>query len=282
MKVDLILLTKNDMATLPETLHSITFIDKINHVVLIDGGSKDGTIEFVANWARNHGLNLRVLRNVKGRARARVVGLKEARTEWVVMLDSDVILAPNWFEEVSKHVGHDVGAIWAVEDPRGDPYRTVYDVMTVYYQLDRYNLSYYSDRYYTHALLIRREPALKIMLEPKYHEFHVMEDHFLGLKMTNMGYKWIKCMTTSFIHNSRQRRWTKELWLAGYNGTLLRYYNIRKVVKGLLLGPLKSMIMMLSGRVKIGLWNYYGYIVLALGFFLAKLKLALGMERLIA
>lgn len=255
---------------MPDLLASID-AGYISRLILVDGFSQDQTVSIARRWASRHDLPIDVL-EVKGRGAARLEGLRHAKTEWVFMFDSDVILAPNWFSAIDEHIGPDVGAVWAVEDPQGDPYRTVYDVMQSWYQLPRELMSYISERYYTHAIVIRRDPALEIMSSATYQGLYVFEDHYLGLKLTQMGYHWVKCTTTNFIHNSRKRRWSKDLYGAGYFGAAMGFYRLRHIARGLLLGPIKSAVMISSGRAKVGLWNYYAYLLVALGFTLARIK----------
>ena len=271
MKVDVVILTYNDGDRIRDLLDSIDWPEKINRLIVVDGGSKDLTLDIIRSWCRRYNVKYRIVENIKGRGRARRIASELVETEWIAMFDSDVILSPRWIYDVLEHIDEDVGAVWSVEDPVGDPYKTVYDVMSIYYHLDRYNMSYNSQRYYTHNLLIRRDLFYEATHIDDYDKYHTFEDHALGLFITQRGYRWIKCLKARFLHNSRKRRWTKDMFYSGLVGARIGFYNHRYIVKTLLLGPLKSLVMILSGRMRVGLWNYYSYLVLAFGYLCCKL-----------
>lgn len=79
--------TLNAAARLPDTLASVAEADE---VVVIDGGSTDGTQALAA------GLGVRVVQAMRGRGSQLAVGVAVARGEWLLLLHADTRLAPGW------------------------------------------------------------------------------------------------------------------------------------------------------------------------------------------
>jgi GT2 family glycosyltransferase len=96
-RVDFVVPTRNDRATVGATLDSIArqTVRPITCSV-VDGLSKDGTVEFVRErypWVRIH-----VKQTDSGPADSRNVGQSLGSAEFVAFLDSDVTISPDWAE----------------------------------------------------------------------------------------------------------------------------------------------------------------------------------------
>ena len=114
MRVDVVLLTKNSLKPcLKECVESVYANVPVNRLIVVDGGSKDGTLEFLKDFP-----NVLIVDDSKGnRATARQKGIGMIKTEWHLHVDSDVILCKDWFDKTSKLMRSDVGAIWGVAIP---------------------------------------------------------------------------------------------------------------------------------------------------------------------
>lgn len=99
MKVDVIVLTNNSERTLKAALDSVLREVDYNQVIVIDGGSKDKTLEIVSEYDV-----AKIIKNVKRVGLARYLGAKHATTEWICYVDSDIYLCNSWYEEVLRWV----------------------------------------------------------------------------------------------------------------------------------------------------------------------------------
>ena len=79
--------TLNAAASLQATLASVTAADE---VVVVDGGSDDGTAALAA------ALGARVMAAPRGRGAQLAAGVAAARGEWLLLLHADTRLAPGW------------------------------------------------------------------------------------------------------------------------------------------------------------------------------------------
>jgi rSAM/selenodomain-associated transferase 2 len=77
----------NAAASLQDTLASVTAADE---VVLVDGGSDDGTAALAG------GLGARVMAGPRGRGAQLAAGVEAARGEWLLLLHADTRLEPGW------------------------------------------------------------------------------------------------------------------------------------------------------------------------------------------
>jgi rSAM/selenodomain-associated transferase 2 len=77
----------NASASLRQTLASVAAADEL---VVVDGGSSDGTAELAAS------LGARVLSAPRGRGSQLAAGVAAAKGEWLLLLHADTRLAPGW------------------------------------------------------------------------------------------------------------------------------------------------------------------------------------------
>ncbi|MEM3590703.1 MAG: glycosyltransferase family A protein [Candidatus Bathyarchaeia archaeon] len=114
MRVDVVLLTKNSLKPcLPECVKSIYDNVPVNRLIVVDGGSTDGTLEFLEKMP-----SVEIIDDSRGnRATARQKGIEAVETEWHLHVDSDVMLCRDWFAKASRYIQDDVGAIWGVAIP---------------------------------------------------------------------------------------------------------------------------------------------------------------------
>jgi GT2 family glycosyltransferase len=110
----IVIVTYNSLADLPTCLQSIRSTTRHPYeILLIDNGSSDGTREFLASLS-----DARVVLNAAnhGFSRACNQGIREARGEYVLLLNPDTVLTPNWDGKLIAHFGEGVGAVGPLSD----------------------------------------------------------------------------------------------------------------------------------------------------------------------
>lgn len=109
--LSVIIITKNSMDKIEDCLKSVG--DIASEILVIDGGSTDGTIEI----ARKH--NAQVINQAgKGYADWRNQGIKEAKREWIFYLDSDERATPELTSEIKSLVTSHESSFSAYAIPR--------------------------------------------------------------------------------------------------------------------------------------------------------------------
>jgi len=214
-----VLLTKNSVKPcLKDCVDSVYANVPVNRLIVVDGGSKDGTIELLEKYP-----NVVVIDDSKGnRATARQKGIEAVGTEWHLHVDSDVILCKDWFLKAFKLIEPNIGAIWGVAVPIEPHTYNIAYAMSRFYRMpirDMLVKQMRSERCMTHDTLIRTE-AVKDIRIPK--DLHVWEDDYIGRWIIRKGYKFLKTKDPYCLHNVCE----KGLDNAILNGYLLRKYNV--------------------------------------------------------
>jgi glycosyltransferase involved in cell wall biosynthesis len=114
VKVTLGVCVKNNQATVKEAIGSIInqdFPHKFMEVIVIDGCSKDKTVQIIANALSNSDIEFRVLSEDNGLGFARQMVVDNAAGDYIIWVDGDMVLAP---DHVQKQVAfmernHSVG-----------------------------------------------------------------------------------------------------------------------------------------------------------------------------
>ncbi|WP_395639729.1 glycosyltransferase family 2 protein, partial [Pseudolysinimonas sp.] len=126
LELSVVIPSYNSADWLPTTLEALAIaLDRSGmraEVVVIDDGSTDPTVRVLDEIARGYRFPLRVVTQRNGgRFLARVRGLREAAADWVMLLDSRILMHPDSIAHVARVVADDPAAtIWnghAVTDP---------------------------------------------------------------------------------------------------------------------------------------------------------------------
>jgi glycosyltransferase involved in cell wall biosynthesis len=113
-RVDVIMRTKNSAEMLKQSLDSIFQEIPVRKVIIVDGGSTDDTIKIASQYENveiydKPELNL---------GQATQFGFKVAKTKWIAVIDSDIILKNGWYSHMSEYMNESD----AVEGSRIDYY----------------------------------------------------------------------------------------------------------------------------------------------------------------
>ena len=111
MRVDASIATRNNAPTIGSCIRAIRENIPVNRLVVVDGGSTDGTAEIAQS------LGARVAMHTGLLGAVRYFQAEQCETEWIAIVDSDVYVYSDWWREVSKYVNEpDVGMISAIGD----------------------------------------------------------------------------------------------------------------------------------------------------------------------
>jgi glycosyltransferase involved in cell wall biosynthesis len=237
MKLDVVLLTKNSLKPcLSECVDSIYRNIPVNRLLVVDGGSTDGTLELLRRYP-----NVVVIEDLHGtRATARQKGINAVETNWHVHVDSDVILCDEWFEKAWGSVADDVGAIWGVAVPNEKHYYNAVYAMSKYYHTSVKNLmvrQMRSERYMTHDTLIRTSTVKDIKIPPN---LHIYEDDYIGQHIIRKGYRFLKVPEPYCLHNVTPVERTSGYVTTGYLLKTYHYGRFSQVVRRVLTSIPKS------------------------------------------
>lgn len=87
----------NEVSELLNSLANQTIADSLFEILIVDDGSTDNTEEVINNTKTKSALNITFLKqNHKGPGEARNFGMKEAKGEYFLFIDSDCIADENW------------------------------------------------------------------------------------------------------------------------------------------------------------------------------------------
>ncbi|MCS7125627.1 MAG: glycosyltransferase [Aigarchaeota archaeon] len=121
MKISFVTLTKNSGRTIDKCLMAVNELTELLNVevIIVDGGSTDDTLKVVEEYCRR-GMNIKILYDHgRGLGYARDIGWRASSGEYIIMLDSDVIVNKEFILEAIKVLENDekLGAVSAKLKP---------------------------------------------------------------------------------------------------------------------------------------------------------------------
>jgi glycosyltransferase involved in cell wall biosynthesis len=162
-------------------------------VVVVDDGSTDGTVDWIKSQALPH---VRLLQQEHlGPAAARNLGVEQAKGDWIIFIDSDLVVLP---EFIQSHVD----ALQAVERDRVFTYGAVIntanfdDPTSEPFKITDYSRAYFA----TGNVAIARHWLIEAGLFDTQFQLYGWEDLELGVRLKQMGLKLIKCPNAVGYH----------------------------------------------------------------------------------
>jgi glycosyltransferase involved in cell wall biosynthesis len=103
--VSAIILTYNNEKTIRRCMESI-LANNPNETVVVDGGSLDKTLEIIKRLG-----DARIVRDMKGIAKAREVGWRTAMNDLILFVDADAYIEPDTIERLKRQLEDDVASV---------------------------------------------------------------------------------------------------------------------------------------------------------------------------
>jgi glycosyltransferase involved in cell wall biosynthesis len=157
--IDVIIRTKNSQEYLKDCMESILAEIPIRRIIMVDAGSTDQTKDIALT-------NDKVEFHVKpdmNLGQATQFGFSKAQTEWVAVIDSDIILQKGWFDNMKKYMDD----ADAVEGCRIDHYIFNVRVDTTKSNYGRFGQT-----------LLKKEPVMQMDLDIPFGEDAVIKFNF--------------------------------------------------------------------------------------------------------
>ncbi|MHA2055614.1 MAG: glycosyltransferase family 2 protein [Candidatus Hodarchaeales archaeon] len=181
MYVDVVILTKNSEYILEKCLSSVYKNIPIHNLIVVDGYSKDNTINIIHDFNKKYG-NIKIVSSNGTRGTAREIGVNNVETEWFMFVDSDIILCADWFKKASKYVDNDVGAVWGINIDLIENFNN----QTFYKLFMNVSKAAFKIRGGMHDTLIRYDAVKDIKIPPHLHTY---EDAYIVKWIKEQGYK---------------------------------------------------------------------------------------------
>lgn len=176
-EVDVVVLTLNVQRILRLCLSSIRNSIPVKNIIIVDGGSTDGTLDELSKAK-----DVILISDKNGtRATSRQLGIENVTTKWFAFVDSDAIIPKDWFTQIKSFIEPNVGGICGVEEI---PYvKNVY--LKKLQQICNMKYTFHKGSNITMAGLIRTEAVSGIRIPS---QLHVFEDEYIQDYIRSRGY----------------------------------------------------------------------------------------------
>lgn len=211
VSISFVILTRNSARTIEKCLESITRVSEpIREVVIVDGGSTDGTLEIIYRYKQI--LPIEILSDDgKGLGYARDKGWRSTTSDYVIMLDSDVVLNPSFVTSALTVMESDqeLGAVAAKLKPVLQEKRwfAVFQVKNLAIHLHLIEPSYPQPAVALHTActMFRREALEKVGGFDHFFRL-AKEDSDISFRLRKAGYK-LSYLPIEVTHLERARFW---------------------------------------------------------------------------
>lgn len=181
MKIDVTIATKNNQDTIGEVLKAIKLYIPYNRIILVDD-SNDRTPEI----ARELGAHVYRVEGKLGIKR--IMQAKLAETEFIASIDSDIVVYPNWFSELERHIRAD--GVASCSGQLDSDFKRVFNDYQEYMKFcSKFRMFFTRRSGVIGNVLIRRECLL--LCEPYLQLVHAGEDTVIGKVMKKHGYRHV-------------------------------------------------------------------------------------------
>jgi glycosyltransferase involved in cell wall biosynthesis len=244
MEIDVAIITKNSEKYLRECLDSIYRNITVHHLLIVDGHSRDATLQIAQAYPR-----CKVIFDRGTRATARQRTLEMVDTPLFAFVDSDVVLGRDWFGEMMKVIDEQTGGAWGAVHRLGkEGIREKARQRFYRFSADRpggLGLSRRGLRYGPHATLLRVE-ALRGLQLPR--DLHVLEDEYIRRTVLENGFRFVYSPAAFCTHMREHPRGKAEQILFGRMARRYKLASVPFMVSTLLLPLAKAFWILVNTR----------------------------------
>lgn len=247
MKIDVTIATKNNCDSIEKVITAVKSFIPYNEIILVDDSSdltpQIGTM-----------LGARVY-NIEGLiGHKRIMQAKLSKTEWIACIDSDVFVYPNWWEEMSKHIG--IRNIASVHGYLESDFKNLFPEYELYTKFCSALRSKIVHRIGSFSNLIIRREAL-LMCEDSLRGVHAGEDTIIGKVLKKKGYDYavVRAPVGFHWHKDPIQHHVMAYYRAGESMRMRK----RKTILATLPDILRFLILQLTQLALFNLINYKFY-----------------------
>lgn len=221
--VSVIVLTYNNLNLTKACLYSLYKYSYYNNleIIVVDNMSNDGSREWLSSFAREKS-NLKLILNSSnmGFSAGNNIGIKEARGDYIVMLNNDTFVSPHWISLLIRHFSdRTVGMVGPVTNNIGNQAKIILpDYYTEPDFIKLATLNYYNNfnKLYPmqdgslafFCVAIRREVINKVGLLDEKFGLGWFEDDDYTIRVRNAGYT-IMIVDDVLIHHEHSASFGK-------------------------------------------------------------------------
>jgi len=246
LEIDIVMITKNsitqfeDPSLFNKVLNSIFQQVPVHKLIVVDGYSTDDTIRIVRKYTPY------IIQDARGRGKAREIGIRQVETEWFAFIDSDVILCPNWFNEIRQSIDPKAGAIHGLVLPHRYSVNFCRSMAFLRREkLEQYLYRQQSKAAMTMALLVRTELVRDISIPS---DLHVREDKYIRDWIERRGYDYIVSSSAKCWNAPRNKDFRDKGLQDGIVSRRYNYIKERTVWRNAILAFLKALWAILYTR----------------------------------
>ncbi|UCH01931.1 MAG: glycosyltransferase family 2 protein [Candidatus Bathyarchaeota archaeon] len=268
--IDIVLLTYNSLSTLGNTfkccLQQALRNASVNRIIVVDGGSKDSTIEYVRKVTEKNDIKLILIEDIGGtRASSRQKGIEHVETDWFLFLDSDCVLCDNWLNKVQKDMlNPSIGAIQGTTIKMLNNFsrsyicvreaiKTKFKGKLIFGPIEHI-VAPAEERGFMGNTLIRTETIRDIKIP--FH-LHIFEDYYIKNHITRKGYQYVITKEAYCQHHVKMHR-LRDAYYVGYLYTKTKKLTVFRAVLNLLTVIPKTLLV--TTKVEIILYQIRYYV----------------------
>ena len=203
MKYSIVLLTHNALSLTAKCIESIYKYTKDFELIIVDNGSSDGTVGYLKELDTKND-NIRLVLNKKNNsfAKANNQGIKLAKGEYVIILSNDIIVSPDWADNINIHFSRvplkNIGAIGPVTCMSNGKQQVGHKNPITWFKENKGRWAH-TGVLFGWCIMIPKIVLDKIGgLDERFYNSH--EDNDLSLRLQLAGYKLVIAMDTYIDH----------------------------------------------------------------------------------